>query len=176
MNMIRKGDSAALAELIENTSALQIGVLADDQLRQLKNTFIVVATLASRAAIQGGMISDDAFTLSDAYIQKCEMLNSYYQLTNLRYLMILDFAKHGNWLHNGNQTAQLIIDVSNYVRHHMSEVISVEAMAKDFYMSRSYLSRRFKAESNTTLTDFLLPDIFLAFFGNTLRFRLANTD
>lgn len=38
----------------------------------------------------------------------------------------------------------------------MSEVISVEAMAKDFYMSRSYLSRCFKTESNTTLTDFIL--------------------
>ena len=29
-------------------------------------------------------------------------------------------------------------------------------MAKEFYMSRSYLSKRFKAESNITLTDFIL--------------------
>lgn len=38
----------------------------------------------------------------------------------------------------------------------MSETITVEAMAKEFYMSRSYLSKRFKAESNITLTDFIL--------------------
>ena len=29
-------------------------------------------------------------------------------------------------------------------------------MSKDFFMSRSYLSKRFKAESNVTLTDFIL--------------------
>lgn len=40
----------------------------------------------------------------------------------------------------------------------MSEAISVEAMAKELFMSRTYLSKRFKAESGETLTDFILKE------------------
>lgn len=131
-------------------------MMADNPLRQSKNTFIVIATLASRSAIQGGMDPDDAFTLSDEYIQKCELLNDFYQINNLRYLMMMDFTKRVNQLQEGSQTSQLVAAVTNYINHHISEPITVEAMSKEFFMSRSYLSKRFKAESNITLTDFIL--------------------
>lgn len=156
MNMIRKGDSVSLSELLKNSSGFNIGMMADNPLRQSKNTFIVIATLASRSAIQGGMDPDDAFTLSDEYIQKCELLNDFYQINNLRYLMMMDFTKHVDQLQEGSQTSQLVAAVTNYINHHISEPITVEAMSKEFFMSRSYLSKRFKAESNITLTDFIL--------------------
>lgn len=156
MNMIRKGDSVSLSELLKKSSGFNIGMMADNPLRQSKNTFIVIATLASRSAIQGGMDPDDAFTLSDEYIQKCELLNDFYQINNLRYLMMMDFTKHVNQLQEGSQTSQLVAAVTNYINHHISEPITVEAMSKEFFMSRSYLSKRFKAESNITLTDFIL--------------------
>lgn len=156
MNMIQKGDYISLSELLENSSALNIGIMADNQLRQLKNIFIVIATLASRSAIKGGMLPDYAFKLSDNYILKCELLNDYHKINNLRHFMIMDFAKRVNQLHKGAPASKLISDVSNYINRHMSEPITVEAMAKEFFMSRSYLSKRFKAESNITLTDFIL--------------------
>ena len=40
----------------------------------------------------------------------------------------------------------------------MSETISVEAREKEFFMSRVYLSKRFKAESSKTMTDFILKE------------------
>ena len=102
------------------------------------------------------MDPDDAFTLSDEYIQKCELLNDFYQINNLRYLMMMDFTKHVDQLQEGSQTSQLVAAVTSYINHHISEPITVEAMSKEFFMSRSYLSKRFKAESNITLTDFIL--------------------
>ena len=156
MNMIRKGDSVSLSELLKKSSGFNIGMMADNPLRQSKNIFIVIATLASRSAIQGGMDPDDAFTLSDEYIQKCEILNDFYQINNLRYLMMMDFTKRVNQLQEGSQTSQLVAAVTNYINHHISEPITVVAMSKEFFMSRSYLSKRFKAESNITLTDFIL--------------------
>ena len=156
MDMVRKGDYMALAAVIDKSTALKIGTMSDNQLRQLKDTFIVTTTLVSRSAIRGGMNPDDAFTLSDSYIQKCESSNDYCQIINLRYRMIIDFARHVNQLQEAGARSQLVSDVANYIDHHMSETITVEAMAKEFYMSRSYLSKRFKAESNITLTDFIL--------------------
>lgn len=156
MDMVRKGDYMSLTGLIEKSAALKAGTMSDNQLRQLKDTFIVTTTLVSRSAIHGGMNPDEAFTLSDNYIQKCESSNDYCQIINLRYLMIIDFARHVNRLREAGTRSQLVSDVANYIDHHMSETITVEAMAKEFYMSRAYLSKLFKAESNITLTDFIL--------------------
>lgn len=130
--------------------------MESNHLRFFKNSFVAIATLASRAAIQGGMNPDDAFTLIDNYILMCELLDDCNRINNLGRLMVMDFAKRVNQLYKGTQASHLILDVSNYINRHMSEAITVEAMSKDFFMSRSYLSKRFKAESNVTLTDFIL--------------------
>ncbi len=61
MDIVRRGDTAALEQWVSTAPAIRAGVLAFDQLRQLRNTFIVTATLASRAAIRGGMAVEDAF-------------------------------------------------------------------------------------------------------------------
>ena len=84
LTFVRRGDTAALKEWIAGMPAVRSGVLADNALRQMKNTFIVTATLVSRAAIRGGMDTEDALSLSDAYIQKCELLGSIGRISNLQ--------------------------------------------------------------------------------------------
>ena len=58
--------------------------------------------------------------------------------------------------HEGAPASKLVSDVSNYINRHMSETITVEAIAKEFFLSRSYLSKLFKAESSMSLSDFIL--------------------
>lgn len=156
LRFVRQGDSAALENWIATAPAVRGGVLAVDQLRQLKNTFVVSASLVSRAAIHGGMTMEDAFALSDAYIQKCELLSAPAQIANLQYHMVLEYARRVERLHAGENPTQLTIAVSNYIQHHLSQPITVDAIAKELFMSRPYLSRRFKAETGESLTDFIL--------------------
>ena len=158
MNMIRQGDSKTLREWLSSAPAVGGGTLSPNQLRQRKNIFIVTATLASRAAIRGGMHQEDAFVLSDAYIQKCELLEDQERITNLQYHMILDFTEQVESLHRGRRATKLVADVANYVKHHLSEPVFAEAIADELYMSRPYLSRKFKEESGMTLTDFILSE------------------
>ena len=158
MRIVRRGDTAALRQWLSNAPAIQSGTIAGDQLRQLRNLFIVTTTLVSRAAIRGGMREDDAFSLSDAYIQKVELLSSYEKIMNLQYHMILEFTEQVELLHRSVQTTKLSLDVANYVRHHLSEPISVEQMAGELFLSRPYLSLRFKQETGQTLTDFILNE------------------
>lgn len=158
MEIVRKGDSAALKSWLAQVPAIQGGTIAKDQLRQLKNTFIVTATLASRAAIRGGMREDDAFSLSDAYIQRAELLTSCSKIMNLQYNMILEFTEQVEQLHRGKHATKLSLDVANYVRHHLSESISVDEMAEELFLSRPYLSAKFKQETGQTLTDYILNE------------------
>ena len=158
MTIVRKGDTASLQAWIKSAPAVRGGIIAAEQLRQVKNTFIVSTTLASRAAIRGGLEVDDAFNLSDAYIQKCELLNSPDKIINLQYHMIMEFTKRVERIRLGNRPGKLAVDVANYIQHHLSEPITVEDIAKELYLSRPYLSRKFIEETGGSLTDFILKE------------------
>ncbi|MDD6159755.1 MAG: helix-turn-helix domain-containing protein [Oscillospiraceae bacterium] len=158
LRMVRKGDTASLRQWIASAPAIRGGTLASDQLRQMKNTFVVTATLVSRAAIQGGLSTEDAFSLSDAYIQKCELLNALDRITNLQYHMVLEFTQRVERIRFGGKPTQLTLAVTNYVQHHLSEPIRAEDIARELYMSRPYLSAKFKEETGETLTDFILKE------------------
>ena len=158
MDLIRHGDTASLADWMQNAPAVRGGMLADEQLRQMKNTFIVTATLASRAAIRGGMDPEDALTLSDQFIRSCELLRAPDKITHLQYHMIREFTERVERLRRGKRPTKLALAAANYVQHHLSEPVSVEGLARELYMSRPYLSARFKKETGQTLTDFFLHE------------------
>ena len=158
LRIVCRGDTAALKEWISQAPAIRGGVLAKKQLRQKKNTFIVIVTLISRAAIKGGMNVDDAFSLSDSYIQQCELLSSPEKIINLQYRMILDYTERVERLRLGKQPSKLVIDVENYIQHHMSEQITVEKIAEELFLNRSHLSRKFKKETGETINDFILKE------------------
>lgn len=156
LKMVRTGDTEGLKKLMSNAPAVNGGILASEQLRQAKNTLVVLATLVSRAAIQGGMEADESFSLSDAFIQRSERFNNLQQITNLQYNMVLDFADRMSRIRQGEKPTQLMISVSNYVRRHISEKICVEDIARELFMSRPYLSAKFSREVGISLTDFIL--------------------
>lgn len=158
VNFVRRGDTAALKEWLADAPAVRGGILASDQLRQIKNTFIVTATLISRGAIRGGMDVDDALSLSDAYIQKCELMNNIDRITNLQYHMVFDYAERVEKLRYGKQPSKLVQDVAKYIQHHLSEPITTDDIAKALFLSRSRLSVKFKEEANENLIDFILKE------------------
>jgi AraC-like DNA-binding protein len=156
LRIVRKGDTAALHTWVERAPAIRGGILSQEHMRQMKNLFIVTATLCSRAAIGGGLDVDDAFSLSDSYIQSCERLDTAEKITNLQYHMVLEFTERVSRLHLGEHPGKLAVAVANYVQHHLSESISTEALAQSLFMGRSYLSTKFHSETGIKLNDFIL--------------------
>ncbi len=156
MDLIKKGDTDALDSWLKHAPAVRPGSMSPDQLRQVKNTFIVTATLASRSAIRGGMDVEDAFSLSDAYIRKCELLQTPDRIANLQYHMVQDFAAQVSRLQNQGHHSALAASVANYVLHHLSEPVSTEKLAEELHFSRTWLSRKFHEEAGIPLTDFIL--------------------
>lgn len=155
LDIVRRGDTIRLQEWTKNVPAVRPGKVANDLLRQLRNTFIVSTTLVSRAAIRGGMDLEDALRLSDSYIQKCERLNSFEQLTNLQYHMIKQYTQAVEEIRcNRNQT-ELTKKVASYIRHHLSDAIKTDEIASSLFMSRSHLSTRFKNETGINLTEYI---------------------
>lgn len=155
LDLIEKGDISALDEWLKDAPAVRPGSIAPDQLRQVKNTLIVTATLASRAAVRGGMDVEDAFSLSDAYIRKCELLQTPDRIINLQYHMVLDFTSQVSDLKLHGNSSALAAAVAEYIRHHLSDPVSTEKIAEKLHFSRTWLSRKFHEETGITLSDFI---------------------
>ena len=156
MQMITEGDVGALYEWLSRAPSVRGGIIANDALRQLKNTFIVTSTLASRAAIKGGMDAEDALTLSDDYIKKCELLTTYEAIINLQYHMVLDYTKRVERIRIGKNPSRLLMQVTNYAQHNLSKPMDISALADSMFISRTHLAAKFKKETGITLTDFIL--------------------
>ena len=154
-DIIQNRESEKLSKWISQIPAIRGGTIAPDQPRQRKNLFVVTATLASRAAIRGGLDINDAFTLSDSYIQKSELINNPSAITNIQYHMLIDFTEKVAQLRNGENTTKLSVKVANYIQQHISENIDTEEMAAELGFSRPYLSKKFKETTGKTLTDYI---------------------
>lgn len=154
-NYVRKGETELLKEYFSKAPAIRSGITSEDFIRQMINMFIVTATLVSRAAIRGGLDVEEALSLSDAYIQKCELEKSVESIMNLQYRMVIDYSERVEKLKYGDSPSKLVSDVQNYIRHHLSESIKTEDIAKSLYISRSYLSVRFKEETKENISTFI---------------------
>ena len=155
LDIVRRGDTLRLQKWAANAPAVRPGKVATNMLRQQKNTFIISATLVSRAAIRGGMDLDDALRLSDSYIQKCERLTSFEQITNLQYHMVAQYTQAVDELRYNRNQSELVRNVASYIRHHLSVAIKTEDIAASLFMSRSHLSTRFKSETGMNLTEYI---------------------
>ncbi len=155
LSCITNGNLDDLNTLFSKRTAGRAGKTADNYLRQTKNIFITTATLVSRAAMAGGLPAEEALSLSDRYIQRCERLNAPEQIRNLQYNMVMDFASLVAEQQKGLHYDRFLRGVTGYVREHLTGNIGVEQMAKDLGVSRSHLSAKFKRETGTTLTDYI---------------------
>lgn len=152
---IRHGDVAGLLTWCETAPSLRTSVLSKDYLRHLKNTFIVAATLFSRASVRGGMDVEDSISLSDSYIKKCEEIYSPREITELQFHMARTFAEKVEKIRLERIDSDLKRKVYLYVQKNISSPIRSEDIAEALYMSRSYLSTLFKKTTGINLNDYI---------------------
>ena len=155
LSYVTTGNVEAVQAFFTKPPAGRAGTLAQNELRQRKNTFICAATLVSRAAVAGGMSSETAFALSDVYVQKVEMLNLSGDITSLSMQMVLDYTHRVEALKYGGVHSRLASDVIRFVLKNLSKKLTTDDIALALKMNRSYLCERFKQETGNTVGAFI---------------------
>ena len=154
VRLIRHGDRENALKVLSEINRLKRATLARDPLRSLKNSLICSCTLFTRAAIQGGVPADEAFTLSDAFIRTIEEAQSLKPLGSLEEAMVLQFIDQVN--NRGSAALSNVIrSAVAFIDHHLSEKITVPMIAKHIYIHPDYLSSRFKQEAGVSITAFV---------------------
>lgn len=150
---ISHGKADHIKEMINHS--VQVGRLADDNTRQIKNQSICSAVLASRAAINGGLDVRTAYALCDIYIQRIERARSFSELSAISSQILIDYATRVNELSYGEETSPIISRAIQYIAHNINQRIYADDIADALNINRPYLSSKFKKETGLTLTDYI---------------------
>ena len=119
LDSIRHGDVEMFNRSLAETYRGEVGQLAKNQVRQAKNIAICVIALASRAAISGGMIPEEAFSMVNGYIMKIEDMNNAVKIDSMMRQAEYEFAEcvaeiHKNQQKN-EQKNELVEWTKNYI-------------------------------------------------------------
>ena len=152
---VTDGNVVALQQLSQQ-HPYRVGKIASNSLRQEQNIFIAHMTLLIRAAITGGLDIESAYQLSDTYIQESEKAISPDAVIRLRNVAMLDITERvaANKIPKGMSID--IYQCIQYISTHINQPISVTDVADSIGKSRSYISRKFKAELGFNISDFIV--------------------
>jgi AraC-like DNA-binding protein len=152
---IKNGNKAELLRTQALLSEEKYGKLSKkSHLRSKKNLSVSAITLATRAAIDGGLFWEIAYTLSDFHIQHIEELRDIPAVDNALLAALCDFADHVRDNRNAklSRTAALC---QNYIFNHLYEELSLDRLAEVAGLNASYLSQLFKKETGIAVSDYI---------------------
>nr|AFN84549.1 transcriptional regulator [uncultured bacterium scaffold00090] len=136
-----------------------IGILCPgDPLRQAKDSIIVYTTLVTRAAVDGGLSVESAYSLSDYYIQNIELadsVNSVYELGLDMYDTFVRFVHQIRYLFRYSRTIQYVIEI---IRKHIWEEIDITGLANEVGYNAYYMTKLFKKETGMSMKEFIVNE------------------
>ena len=161
---IEQGNIEMLKKSLQEDYTGKIGTLAKDEVRNMRNRGIVVITLASRAAIRGGLLPEVAFSMSDVFIQKLEEESDTAILLNMMHQFEFKFAEMVADL-NSQKAGRpkkdqnpLIDRCKDYIFKHLHEKIRIQNIADELFLNANYLSEIFRRHEGLTITEFILRE------------------
>lgn len=161
---IELGDVQMLKNSIAEDYSGKLGILSKDEVRNVKNLGIVLTTLASRAAIRGGLLPEIAFSMSDVFIQKMEEMTdpfaiyAFIRQMEFQYAQAVAEIKAKKTDQNQKTVNMWIEKCKDYIFKHLHEKIRIQDIAEHLHLNANYLSELFKRHECMTLTDFILRE------------------
>lgn len=157
LECIREGKLEKLKRHLLKTGTYgNIGPIANnDPIRQLKNTFICAVTLATRAAVEGGLNPEAAYSLSDLYIQQVETMKDVLPIITLSEAMLYDFTTRVSNHKHMQRYSKIVNDCCNYIDEHVRENLRVKDVAAFSGFNADYVSKKFKEETGRSIGEYI---------------------
>ncbi len=153
---VREGD-LNFRPALERASSMSSGirVKTEDPLRQALISCTSFTTLCVRAAVEGGLPPDTAYSVGDAYIQSMAGCKKIPELGALNHAMYEDFVRRVHRIRNTADLSRPVLECREYIQMHAEEHLSLAMLARMTGYTDYYLSRKFKAETGESITDYI---------------------
>lgn len=156
LQMVRNGDLNYKSAL-NNSMLISSGVpiQSSDPLRQGKDSIIVFTSIVCRAAIEGGLSPEEAYSLGDSYIQAVERSADYSDLTPIASIMYDDFIQRVHRSRTNPRLSPVIQKCCDFIELNFDTKIKASDLAAFAGYSEYYLTRKFKEETGYFINDYI---------------------
>lgn len=156
LQMVRNGDlnyktAFHHSSMVSNGVPLQGGA----PLRQAKTSVIVFCSIVCRAAMEGGLSPEEAYSLGDAYIQNAENAKTMDELTAISVMMYDDFIRRVHRCRSDPARSEAVQKCCDYIEMNLGKKIRASDLASLAGYSEYYITRKFKEETGYFINDYL---------------------
>lgn len=155
---VQNGDSDYVERNLEAKEFLNSagkGTLSPDPVRNIKYHFIVTAAMLTRNCAAAGMSMEQAYRLSDYYIQNVDSAKSCEEVNRIHSQMVLDFTRRMHDYQNQRTISKPVHNAIECIYSNINKRITVNEIAEMVQLSPSHLSRLFKKEMGLSISDYI---------------------
>lgn len=156
LQMVRDGN-IHYQSAIQYSSQLSPGVpiTGREPLRREKTSIIVFTTLVSRAAMEGGLSPEVAYSLGDSYIQAVENSRDSGELSALAQAMYHDFIYRVHHVRANPNYSHAIQKCCDYIELSLDRRIRTVDLASLVGYTEYYLTEKFKRETGQSVSSYI---------------------
>ncbi|MBR4579836.1 MAG: AraC family transcriptional regulator [Lachnospiraceae bacterium] len=155
---VKTGDEKTVEKSLKDdfTSKPGFGQLSKNRLQSFKYHFAITAAMLARYCIDGGMEHEQAYMISDYYIEEADGAVTLKQISALHRKMVRDYTKRMKVLRTGTVYSPHIVKCVHYIYDHLHEKIYLDELAEEAGIDPSYLSRLFKQEMGMPVSEYIM--------------------
>jgi YesN/AraC family two-component response regulator len=158
MKGIKTGDVQSLIQSIDEVFQGEYAVLSKNKLQAAKNLGIVGLAISARAAIAGGIPSEEAFSLNDSMILNVDKASSIGEIETIVRFGKIKYARMVNALNEKKQENVIVEQCKNLIFQRLHSKIVVRELADNLHVSMEYLSALFRKTEQVTISEYILNE------------------
>lgn len=155
--LVREGNPG-YRQLMNRMANISPGVRSDikDPLRQAKNNTLVLLTLVSRTAMEGGLPASISYSLMDFYSERIEEAPTFAAVVRLNQDLIDDYVIRIQEVMSQKGVSAEILECQQYIQMNIEKPFSVAQLAGRAGYSPYYFSLKFKKETHQGVSDYIM--------------------
>lgn len=156
LDMVRNGD-LNYQDALSDSMNISYGVPVEggDALRQAKTSVVVFASLVCRAAMDGGLSPETAYSLGDSYIQAAASAKTLDEVSALAPALYQDFIERVHKLRVAPSLSPQIRRCCDYIEMNIDKKLRAKDLAELVGYSEYYLTKRFHEELGVSFNDYV---------------------
>ena len=172
LQIVRDGDIDAMNGIVygtDNIDSEHVGIVAKNATKQAEYLIVTLISLIARAAAQGGMRQEKAYSLADIYLQRLEKSKSIEEMYAIASRAEYEFTLNVRQAKEERSNVLYIEQCKEYIAKNLRKPIQVGDIAPVLGINRSYLARRFSEVEGITIQNYIMKER-CAHAANMLKF------
>ncbi|MCF0121290.1 MAG: AraC family transcriptional regulator [Oscillospiraceae bacterium] len=148
-----RGEKSTAMDIL-NEMLAHIYVYSNFDLFAIKARLLELLVILSRATIEAGADTTETFRLSENYILQIESFNDVDQLAFWISDIVRRFVVQAFDLAQVKHS-DVVFKITNHIKKNCAEKLTLDSLAREVFLSKSYLSSIFKQETGMSLTAYI---------------------